>query len=833
MNEWLISALTAGLTVFFIVGLFYLHLYVRYRERFLLLWGAAWSLHAFRNGMILMAASAGPSKPFMVAEQYLVVAVSVFLLSGALRFTGRSLAHWFPMVVAGAAGWVPYAVIAGIGTPWLYIPTYFFFGFSQVFSGIAILRHMPSRGLGSRLCGWSLIFWGLHHFDYPFLRPVVSFAPWGFLIGAALALISAISLLLVYQEKLYSELESSEQRFRRFVENSNDGMLMAREDGSVVDMNDEACKMAKLPRASLMGQSVFELFTPAGTLRSALAGLAEGDTASVELSHRPEDGAPLTVEVKATAFMDGTTRLVLLCMRDITVRRDAEEKLRESEIRYRRIVENSVDGCLLFDARGRILDVNEAVCRTLGYTREEMLRLSLRDIDPNVPPSGFTIQWEHIGDEVPVTIMSAHRCKDGTLRDVEIHACRFTEAGNIFILGWTRDMTDRKRTLDQLQQAKLEAEAANAAKSEFLANMSHEIRTPLNGIMGMLQLLEDTAGNEDQAQCCLLAKQSTNRLTRLLSDILDLSRVEAGKLSIQSEPFRLREALDQVIGLFRPSALQTGVALSLQVAPALPETVVGDAVRLQQVLSNLVGNAVKFTARGHIAVEAYPLPGRYAGQLRIFFSVADTGCGITDEDLAQLFKPFTQVSQGYTRSHQGAGLGLTISRQLVSLMGGTMAVESQPGAGTTFYFCVTVELETDGSATDPHPTVQTAPAGKRILLAEDDMVSQFGMAKLLEKAGHSVRTAKNGREVLAMLEDGDVDMILMDVQMPVLDGVETTRLIRASGRPFAGLPIIAMTAYVMPGDREKFLAAGMDGYIGKPASLEAIQQSIASVMKTV
>jgi len=391
---------------------------------------------------------------------------------------------------------------------------------------------------------------------------------------------------------------------------------------------------------------------------------------------------------------------------------------------------------------------------------------------------------------------------------------------------------ERKRIEEKLLLAKDAAEAANHAKSEFLANMSHEIRTPLNGILGMLQLLETSVQDKEELQFCALAIQSTNRLTSLLSDILDLSRVEASMMLIRSEPFNLHSALTQTIDLFVPVAVQAGVTLTRHLGPGLPIWVVGDSLRLQQVLTNLIGNSFKFTRRGHVHVEAYALPSRNNDILRVFFAIEDTGCGIADEELGNLFQPFTQVNQGYTRNHQGAGLGLTISKQLVIIMGGSMAVESEEGVGTTFAFCVTL-----GNGAQPHDDEvsvesRTAPlASLQILLAEDDETTGFSIRRLLEKSGHSVTVARNGQEALEMHEVTNFDLILMDVSMPVMDGIEACQRIRGSGNSHKrDIPIIALTAYAMAGDKEKFLAAGMSGYAAKPVNMESLMQIMAETL---
>ena len=396
-------------------------------------------------------------------------------------------------------------------------------------------------------------------------------------------------------------------------------------------------------------------------------------------------------------------------------------------------------------------------------------------------------------------------------------------------VGMVQDITDYKNAKKALEKAKEAAESASQAKSEFLANMSHEIRTPLNGVMGILQLLETSIEGQEQKQFCALALQSAARLSRLLSDILDLSRVEAGKLHIQSELFGLRETLVQVLDLFVPTSVQSGVELRHHVAPEVPDSIVGDSVRLQQVLGNLIGNAFKFTTSGYVSVEVYPLPEKNPDRLRIYFSVTDTGCGIADKDLENLFTPFTQVSQGFTKSHQGAGLGLSICKQLVALMGGDMAVESEVEVGTTFSFCVTAgkALETV-AVTAPAEFRASASIKGRVLLAEDDEVTQFAVRNLLEKAGCTVRVACNGKEAFDLLREEDFDVVFMDIQMPVMDGVEATRLIRTSATPEAkrSIPIVALTAYAMAGDREKFLAAGMNAYLGKPVRLAELQDTL-------
>lgn len=510
-----------------------------------------------------------------------------------------------------------------------------------------------------------------------------------------------------------------------------------------------------------------------------------------------------------------------ICMaNDITIKKQAEEGLE----RYKLLTDKIHDAVIICDIDANIIQVNKAALDIYGYSEEEFLKLSMHQL------RGDNVKNERriaTALKEGIYMDTKHRLKNGQWISVEISSKGTSFGEQPAILNIIRDVSQQKEQEHALKQAKQAAESANKAKSLFLANMSHEIRTPLNAIVGMIDLTFLTDLTQEQHENLTIVKDSVGTLLNVINDILDFSKMEAGKLVIDNVSFDLHELIQKTVKVHSANANSKGIGISYAFSSDLPTFVNGDPNRISQILNNLLSNAIKFSEDGEIIVKAKTVTKK-EDMVELEFSVQDHGVGISNEDIQKIFKSFVQADNSFTRKVGGTGLGLAICKQLTEMMGGYIWIDSKIGEGSTFYF--TLKLQT---AEEPNhvavPDMQTPVAlkknspPKKILLAEDNKVSQFVMRKILAKRNYEVDVADDGNMVLDKYRTGHYDLILMDIQMPVVDGITATKEIRKTDDK---TPIIALTAYALQGDRERFMSHGMNGYLSKPVDAEKLYDLI-------
>ena len=532
-------------------------------------------------------------------------------------------------------------------------------------------------------------------------------------------------------------------------------------------------------------------------------------------------------------------------------------ELQESEERYKSLFENKAFVMLVIDPVSyRIVDANPAAVAFYGWTRTEMQHKRISDIN-TLGPERLAVEMERTLSGSCNHLFFTHRLADGSTRQVESFDGPIRSGDKKLMFSIVHDITERKQMEEELRQAKSAAEAANKAKSRFLATMSHEIRTPMNGVIGMIDLLQHTELTPAQNEFASSAKKAGIDLVHLLNDILDLSKIEADKLELELSDFELRPVISDIISLMSLQAREKGVKLTSSIDGEVPTALKGDAGRLRQLITNLVGNAIKFTHKGSVTLHIRKdTEDEHSATIR--FLVRDSGIGIPADNLEHIFEPFTQADSSTTRKYGGTGLGLAICKQLAVLMGGSIGVESAEGQGSTFWVAVVMEkqrvddlqlgftpllkrgargdLNCDNQRQIPlNPPFAKgeASAGVRILLTEDDPTAQKIIPMLLKNYGYQVDVAGAGREALQALEKNDYALVLMDCMMPEMNGYEVTAVIRdpASAVRRHDIPVIALTGNAMKQDRDRCIAAGMNDHLPKPLILNDLLVKLDTWLK--
>jgi PAS domain S-box-containing protein len=623
-------------------------------------------------------------------------------------------------------------------------------------------------------------------------------------------------------EAQQAALAATERWFRGIVEAAPDGLLVFDEQGRVILANLESERIYGYPCGGMQGLH-FKVMVPddqrpvlAGILQRFHANPASNQVAEATALRRDGSAFPVEIRISALPSLSGDSQSLCVVIRDLSLRRQHERGLQLAHEQQRAILMAAPYGIAFINGEV-IVQANSSLHEVFGYAEGELLRQS-----PTIwleagalPDSVAEIrQLLNQGETYRRELRLKH--KDGSPFWGAISARAVSPGdlsqGSIWIV---QDISPQRAAAQEMHDARELAEQAAKVKADFLANMSHEIRTPMNAIIGMTHLAMGTELDERQRDYLGKVKRSSHHLLGVLDDILDFSKIEAGKLQLDTQDFSLQHLLREVTDLLEERILGKGLGLSLQVLPQVPDQLHGDPLRLRQILLNYLSNAVKFTEQGYIEI-AVTLREASANELCLEFAVSDTGIGLTPQQCARLFESFQQADASTTRRYGGTGLGLAIAKQLAMLMGGDVAVRSVPDQGSTFSFTARLQLAHAPLREEPSPAaIQAQALGGRVLLVEDNELNQQVAAELLYAMGCQVDIAGNGREALEQLERQRYDLVFMDMQMPVLDGLAATRELRQ--RPeLADLPVVAMTANAMREDREACQAAGMNDFISKP-----------------
>lgn len=620
-----------------------------------------------------------------------------------------------------------------------------------------------------------------------------------------------------------------------FLENSPSMITMMDREGRYIYANGHALKAAKKDILDLLGKKPSELFPEGGELaeRNSQDVLSSGEARLQEYTIKDAEGErqytrltfPLIDDDKK---VNGTGVII----DDITESRRMQRELKVSNERFVSLFYNSPISMVIADApTATFIRVNKAFLDTFGYTEDEVVGKGVNDINYIAGNANRGEIGRELQRKGSVRNREFRLLKKNGEEFVALCSIDLVEAdGRMQIISAFQDITARKKAELAMAEAKRTAEEATALKSSFLANMSHEIRTPLNAMLGFAEMLSRSDLTFQQRDFIDAIETSGQNLLTIINDILDFSKIEAGMLTLEQIPFSPREVLNSVAAMFLGKAEEKGIQVITAIDPETPPLVSGDQTRFTQVLINLIGNAVKFTSQGSVITECTVI-GSANGRVTLKVAVKDTGIGIAADKIQLIFDRFTQAETDTTRTFGGTGLGLSIAKRLVELQGGNIHVDSKPGVGSEFYFTISYDIADAAAYTVTKSTPLQKDVklkGKRILIAEDNVLNQKLATIILDECGVITGIANNGEEACAMLKQMHYDMVLMDIQMPVLDGYEASKRIRQDLK--LTIPVIAMTANALPGERERCINAGMNDYITKPFKPQVLLNTISGFL---
>jgi PAS domain S-box-containing protein len=622
--------------------------------------------------------------------------------------------------------------------------------------------------------------------------------------------------------------------------------------GRLINLKQQGIAAARLATSVLQGTPVSELPalspSPNQTMFDARLlkrfSIDEGALPpdSIIVNREPGFWATHRLTLLTLASLGMTSIAVFIYLRLLSSRREikisfeklqaATRALQEKTDELDRFFASNLDLLCIAGTDGRFVRLNPEWERLLGYPLSELEGRPFMELIHPDDRYKTTAVIEQLQAQQSVTgFVNRYRCRDGRYVFLEWR----TQPNGSRIYASARDVSDRQRYEQELQEAREIADAANQAKSDFLANMSHEIRTPMNGVIGMTQLLRYTALTPEQDEYLRSIELSADNLLCLINDILDFSRVEAGKVELELEPFCLHKAIREVTVTQLAAIYKKQLQLQQQFDPEMPECMVGDQLRFKQIMLNLLSNAIKFTEKGTITVTSRVIT-RNQSQVRVLVTVSDTGIGMTAQQAERVFNPFEQADSSTSRRFGGTGLGLAICKQLAELMGGSIKVESQPAAGSSFHLELVFEAccceNHETGAADRLPELLPPKDVLRLLVAEDNPISARMLVGMLTRLGHQAVVTGNGREAVERWQAETFDAILMDIQMPIMNGSEACEVIRMRQQQegIGHIPIIALTAHALRSDRERFLSQGFDGYLAKPFKIRDLADELERVM---